>query len=128
MAAQLGTATVLKSDGVIIAKGKTLGFSQSVDMVDITNKDSGGYKQFLPADKTATFQFEGLFDETISATAGFGLLNTKLHAGTAITALFYPSTGTTYSYSAYVSNLERNAPEGDVETFSCTLQCTGAPL
>lgn len=123
---QLGTATVLKIGGVTLAKGKSVGFEQSVDMVDITNKDSGGNRQFLPANRSATITFEGLFDEAITATAGFELLNAAVQAGTQLTALFGAASGETYQYSAYVSSLSRTAPEGEVEVFSCTLQCSGA--
>jgi predicted secreted protein len=123
---QLGTATVLKINGTILAKGKSVGFEMSSNMVDITNKDSAGNKQFLPGDRSATISFEGLFDETITTTAGFSLLNAAIQNGTQLTALFGAATGKTYSYAAYVSSLSRTAPEGDVETFSCSLQCTGA--
>jgi len=126
MAAQLGTATVIKIGGVTIAKGKSAGFEQSVDMVDTTNKDSGGDREFLPANRSATLSFEGLFDESVSSTAGFDLLNDAIKAGTKVTALFGGATGKTYSYQAYISNLSRTATEGDVETFSCSIQCTGA--
>lgn len=126
MAAQIGTATVLKIGGVTLAKGKSVSFAQSVNMVDVTNKDSAGNKEFLPGDRSATMQFEGLMDETITATAGFDLLNDAIKAGTALTALFGAGSGKTYSYSCYASSLSRSAPEGDVETFSCSLQMTGA--
>lgn len=126
MAAQLGTATVLKLGGVTIAKGKSTSFSQSVDMVDVTNKGSAGNREFLPANRSATMTFEGLFDESVTTTAGFELLNLAVQNGTLLTALFGGASGETYSYGAYVSNLDRTAPEGDAETFTCTLQCTGA--
>lgn len=126
MAAQLGTATVIKIGGVTIARGKSAGFEQSADMIDVTTKDSGGDKEFLPGNRSATMSFEGLFDEAITSTAGFDLLNDAVKAGTKVTALFGGSTGKTYSYQAYISNLSRTAPEGDAETFSCTIQCTGA--
>jgi hypothetical protein len=54
------------------------------------------------------------------------LLNDAVKAGTKVTALFGAASGKTYSYQAYISSLSRTAPEGDVETFSCTIQCTGA--
>jgi hypothetical protein len=80
----------------------------------------------LPGDRSATMSFEGLFDNAISSTAGYDLLETAQNAGTLVTALFGGSTGSTYSYSAYISNISRSAPEGDAETFTCTIQCTGA--
>ena len=126
MAAQLGTPTVVKSGGVTLAKGTSAGFEQSVDMVDVTNKDSGGDREFLPANRTATITFEGLFDEAVTSTAGFDLLNDAIKAGTQLTILFGGASGKTYQYAAFCSSLSRNAPEGDVETFSATFQCTGA--
>lgn len=123
---QNGTATVLKIGGVRLANGKSVGFEQSVNMIDITNKDSGGDKAFIPGDRSATISFEGLFDEQATSTAGFDLLNDAIKAGSQLTALFGGATGKTYSYAAYASSLSRTAPEGDAETFSCTLQLTGA--
>lgn len=122
---KLGTATVIKINGVTIAYGKSAGFEKTSDMIDITSKNSGGDREFLPANRSATMSFEGLFDETISSTAGYDLLETAQNAGTLVTALFGGSTGSTYSYSAYISSLSRSAPEGDVETISCSIQCTG---
>lgn len=124
--AQLGTPTVIKINTVTIAYGKSAGFEQTVDMLDATNKSSGGDREFLPGNRSATMSFEGLFDETITSTAGFDLLNDAIKAGTKVTALFGGATGKTYAYQAYISNLSRTAPEGDLETFSCTIQCTGA--
>ena len=123
---KLGTATVIKIGGVTIAYGKSAGFEKTSDMIDITSKNSGGDREFLPGNRSATMSFEGLFDETISSTAGYDLLETAQNAGTLVTALFGGPTGSTYSYSAYISNLSRTAPEGDVETISCSIQCTGA--
>jgi hypothetical protein len=123
---QLGTATVIKIGGVTIAKGKSASFEKTSDMIDVTTKDSGGDREFLPGDRSATMSFEGLFDNAISSTAGYDLLETAQNAGTLVTALFGGSTGSTYSYSAYISNISRSAPEGDAETFTCTIQCTGA--
>lgn len=123
---QLGTATVIKINTVTIAFGKSTGFELSADMIDTTSKNSGGDREFLPGNRSATLSFEGLFDEAITSTAGFDLLNDAIKAGTKVTALFGASSGKTYSYQAYISSLSRTAPEGDVETFSCTIQCTGA--
>lgn len=122
----LGTATVIKLNGVTIAYGKSAGFEKTSDMIDITSKNSGGDREFLPGNRAATMSFEGLFDATISSTAGYDLLETAQNAGTQVTALFGGPTGSTYSYAAFISNLSRTAPEGDVETISCTIQCTGA--
>lgn len=123
---QLGTATVIKINTVTIAFGKSTGFELSADMIDTTSKNSGGDREFLPGNRSATLSFEGLFDEAITSTAGFDLLNDAIKAGTKVTALFGALNGKTYSYQAYISSLSRTAPEGDVETFSCTIQCTGA--
>lgn len=123
---QLGTATVIKINTVTIAFGKSTGFELSADMIDTTSKNSGGDREFLPGNRSATLSFEGLFDEGITSTAGFDLLNDAVKAGTKVTALFGAASGKAYSYQAYISSLSRTAPEGDVETFSCTIQCTGA--
>lgn len=125
MAANNGTATILKIGGVRLANGKSVNFDQSVTMLDVTNKDSGGNKAFIPGDREGKVSFEGLFDETISATAGFDLLNSAVQAGTALTAMFAGPVKN-YSYTAYVSGLNRVAPENAVETFTCNLQLSGA--
>ena len=125
---QSGILTLVLVDNVTIAYGRSRGFSQSADMIDISSATSGQDRVFLPSMRSATISFDGLFDETISSTAGYDLLNDKMKAGTKVTVKF----GTTvngekkYSYDAYIQSLERTAPFDGEETFSCTFQLSGA--
>jgi predicted secreted protein len=71
-----------------IANGRAAGADLSIDMIEITTKDSSGFKEYVAGEKGGTFQFEGLFEyETSVSSQGlsFDDLVTDALAGTAFT-------------------------------------------
>lgn len=97
----------------------------TMDTREITSKDSGAGKEFRPVRYSFEASGEFLFAE--DATHGYEELYDKMVAGTAVTVKL--SSGVTgdveYSGSAYITSMNRSAPDGDNETFSATLQGTG---
>jgi predicted secreted protein len=114
-----------------IANATSNDFDITKDMIDITNKDSAGWKEFLVGEGGFTMQIEGMFEEDTSVGAG-GLswkdLMTDLLAGTSVTVVMTSQvTGDQkLSGSAFFSNLTLSAPQNAVSTFSASLQGTGA--
>ena len=45
-----------------IANGRSANFDLSVDMIETTEKDSGGFKEYIAGEKGGTFQFEGVLE------------------------------------------------------------------
>jgi len=74
-----GTAVVLKINGTTVAKLKsnTMNFSRA--LIDVSNKDSGGWKQSIYGQGSGTFDFEGVFDEAGNwgFTQAFAALSAK---------------------------------------------------
>ena len=113
-----------------IANGRSTSVDISIDMIDITTKDSAGYKEYLPGEKGGTFEFEGLLEE--DGSVGGSLVSPKdlvtdALAGTMITVRWSSQvTGDVYyESSAYISNVNFSAPNNAETTFTCSLQMTG---
>lgn len=128
MAAILGTATVLRVNGTTVAKGTSLAMTRPTNMVDVTNKDSAGNQEVLPGMRSASYQFDGIYDPAVTTGAGFALLFGLQTAGTLVTAIFGPTSGgdRIYTASCFISSLSMAAPSLDKQTYSCTLTVTGA--
>jgi predicted secreted protein len=100
-------------------------------MIDVTNKDSAGAKEFIAGEYGYTLNVEGIFEEDASVSAS-GLsykdLLTDLLAGTSVTVVMTTdSTGDQkLTGSAFFSSLSLSAPNNDKATFTGTLQGTGA--
>jgi predicted secreted protein len=113
-----------------IANGRSANFDLSVDMIETTEKDSGGFKEYIAGEKGGTFQFEGVLEyESSVSTQGlsFDDLVTDALAGTAFTIRWSSqSSGDQYMQSSVlISGVSGSAPNNDVATFSCTMQMTG---
>lgn len=106
--------------------------SLSTDIRDITTKTSGGWREILPALKSASLSLSGLFAE--DATTNFNQLVDHQIAGNKLYVLF-TNTGAgssanagdeQFDVSGYITSLEQTAGTEDNVTFSMTLEITGA--
>jgi predicted secreted protein len=113
-----------------IANATSNDFEITKDMIESTNKDSAGWKEFIVGEGGFTMSVEGLFEEDGSVGAG-GLswkdVITDLLAGTSVTIVMTSNvTGDLkLSGSAFFSNLSLSAPKNDVTTFTASIQGTG---
>ena len=105
--------------------------SLSTDIRDITTKTSGGWREILPALKSASLSLSGLFAE--DATTNFNQLVDHQIAGDKLYVIF-TNTGAGASGNAgdeqfdvegYITSLEQTAGTEDNVTFSMTLEITG---
>jgi len=105
--------------------------SLSTDIRDITTKTSGGWREILPALKSASLSLSGLFAE--DATTNFNQLVDHQIAGDKLFVVF-TNTGSGASGNAgdeqfdvegYITSLEQTAGTEDNVTFSMTLEITG---
>lgn len=115
---------------VKIANGRSANFDLAVDMIETTEKDSGGFKEYIAGEKGGTFQFEGILEYDTSIGSGaysFKDLVTDALAGTSYAIRWGTQvTGDDYMQSSVlISGISGSAPNNDVATFSCTMQMTG---
>lgn len=105
--------------------------SLSTDIRDITTKTSGGWREILPALKSASLSLSGLFAE--DATNNFNQLVDHQIAGNLLYVVF-TNTGAgasanagdeQFDVSGYITSLEQTAGTEDNVTFSMTLEITG---
>ena len=114
-----------------IANATSHSIDISKDMIDVTNKDSAGAKEFIAGEYGYTLNVEGIFEDDASVSAS-GLsykdLLTDLLAGTSVTVVMTTdSTGDQkLTGAAFFSSLSLSAPNNDKATFTGTLQGTGA--
>ena len=105
--------------------------SLNTDIRDITTKTSGGWREILPALKSASLSLSGLFAE--DATNNFNSLVDHQIAGELLYVIFTNTgAGATantgdeqFDVSGYITSLEQTAGTEDNVTFSMTLEITG---
>ena len=105
--------------------------SLNTDIRDITTKTSGGWREILPALKSASLSLSGLFAE--DATNNFNQLVDHQIAGDKLYVIFTNTgAGSTanagdeqFDVSGYITSLEQTAGTEDNVTFSMTLEITG---
>jgi predicted secreted protein len=116
---------------VKIANATSNDFDITKDMIETTNKDSAGWKEFIVGEGGFTMNVDGMFEEDGSVGSG-GLswkdIITDLLAGTTVTIVMTSNVSgdIKLSGSAFFSNLTLSAPNNDVTTFSASIQGTGA--
>lgn len=114
------------SDAITHATDGSLSFS--VDEVDVTTKDSSGWKEILTGIRSGSISTSAMV--ALDATYGFEELYDAIAADTSLTIKYSTEvTGDMYhSVSAYCTSLEVNSsgPKG-VATYSATFTITGTP-
>lgn len=120
-----GTLTKIEIGGSEIAHLTSVSQSFNMATRDTSNKDSGGWRELREAQKSWSMSGEGLFAE--DSTYGYEDLFDVLVARTQVTVKQTNSNSgdVEYSGSAYITSLERTAPNEDNITFSITLEGTG---
>ena len=118
---------------VAFAQSGTLNVSMSTR--DITNKESGGYKEVLEGLREWSIDIDGAYAWTHATGAALAngaddMLNTYILSRTALTIKFGTvSTGTgdvKYSGSAFLTSFSVSAGTEDTATYSLSFEGTGA--
>lgn len=121
-----GTSILLYSGANLIAASKNHTLNLESDTMDVTTKDSAGWKEILPALKSWSIDCDGLvsFSDTynleyfVDAIANRTLLSVKLQTGTAGNERFLGD--------VYVTSASLEAPMEDATSFSVSMEGTGA--
>jgi TP901-1 family phage major tail protein len=130
-----GTDLILKvspaSAGVAVKlmHSQNVSLSMNVDTIDISTKDSAGFRDLLGGQKSFSLSADGLMD--FSATAGdtdVQELFTQALDRTAVTFVFGIDDGTLYnmSGSGFITSIEVSGGTEDAPTYSVSIEGTGA--
>lgn len=121
-----GTLFTIFIDGVAITHSTNHSMSLSQGLRDSSSKDSGGWKDNLPAQRSWTASGEAFFAE--DSTTGFTDIFATINSRAAIN--FKWRTGVTgdiyYAGTAYITELSQEAPLEDNQSFSYSMEGSGA--
>ena len=113
-----------------IANATSNDFTITKDMIETTNKDSAGAKEYIAGEYGYTMSVEGMFEEdgSVGALISWKEIITDLLAGTSVTIVMTSNvTGELkLSGSAFFNDLKLTAPQNAVSTFTASIQGTGA--
>ena len=113
-----------------IANATSNDFTVTKDMIETTNKDSAGAKEFIAGEYGYTMSVEGMFEEdaSVGALISWKEIITDLIAGTEVTIVMTSNVSGDLKLSgkALFSDLSLTAPKNDVTTFTASIQGTGA--
>lgn len=126
MAKQNGTKLKILSDGVAISNLTDVTMEVDGATIDVTTKDSSGWKEILPGLKSAKLSGSGLVDD--SSTLPPSTLFTKLTGGTSCAVIFYDTTTGNKSYTAtgYYTKFTKKGGVEDAQQFSFEIEITGS--
>ncbi|NBV95528.1 MAG: hypothetical protein EBR90_01895 [Actinobacteria bacterium] len=113
-----------------IANATSNDFTITKDMIETTNKDSAGAKEFIAGEYGYTMSVEGMFEEdaSVGSSISWKEILTDLLAGTSVTIVMTSNVSgdLKLSGSAFFNELNLTAPKNDVATFTASIQGTGA--
>jgi predicted secreted protein len=113
-----------------IANATSNDFTITKDMIETTNKDSAGAKEYIAGEYGYTMSVEGMFEEdgSVGALISWKEIITDLLAGTSVTIVMTSNvTGDLkLSGSAFFNDLKLTAPQNAVSTFTASIQGSGA--
>lgn len=113
-----------------IANATSNDFTITKDMIETTNKDSAGAKEFIAGEYGYTMSVEGMFEEdaSVGALLSWKEIMTDLMAGSTVTVVMTSNVSgdLKLSGSALFSDLKLTAPHNAVSTFTASIQGTGA--
>ena len=109
---------------------QNVSLSMNVDTIDISTKDSAGFRDLLGGQKSFSLSADGLMDFNSAGTdTEVDELFDQMFGRTAVTFTFTLAATTTgdytYSGSGFVTSLEISGGTEDAPTYSCTIEGSG---
>ena len=126
MAVFNGTNLGVYVDGTIIAAATDCSLSLNMDTIDITTKDSAGYRELLAGLRSGSMSCNGLIDYQSSNTDTVDLVAAWTNR-TALTLKFSNElTGDqSYTASGFLTSLEQSGGTEDTATYSASFELSG---
>jgi predicted secreted protein len=129
MTAYTGRSLLLKSGtwagGTIISQTRNHSYTLDHEVVDVTNKDSAGFRTILEGagTKSLTITFDGIADNSAVYEALFAAANAGTIAAYALGGI---ADGDVIEGNFHLSNFQGGGAHNGEQTFSVTLNSSGA--
>jgi predicted secreted protein len=123
MSVQNGDVVILQVGGVQVGALVSNSHNMTADMLDKSNKDTPGVKQYDAGETGWTLSLESLYDHAASEGASEAL--GYLKAGTLLSVIHGVPAGTFWQGSAYISSIEISGPKNEISSYSLELQGSG---
>ena len=124
-----GTELGVYIDSTLIAAATDCSLSLNMETIDITTKDSAGYRELLGGLKSGSISVSGLIDYLDASNKDITDLWTAWENRTSLTLKFSKANETTgelsFSASGFITSLEQSGGTEDTATFSATFELTG---
>lgn len=125
-----GTELGVYIDATLIAAATDCTLSLNMETIDITTKDSAGYRELLGGMKSGSISCSGLIDYLDAANKDMTDLWTAWENRTSLTLKFSKANESTgelsFSASGFITSLEQSGGTEDTATYSVTFELTGA--
>lgn len=120
-----GDILVLKIDGTQVGALLSNGFNLAADMIEATNKDSAGAKEYVSGEYGWGMSYESLYDP--DATEGLSEAVGYIKAGTSLDVYWGDTTsgGTYFNGSALMASVDVSGPKNEMGSYSGEIQGTG---
>ena len=121
-----GTNLGVYIDGTIIAAATDCSLSLNMETIDITTKDSAGYRELLAGMRSGSISVSGLVDYQ-DTNKDIVDLYTAWENRTSLTLKFSSelSNDTSFTASGFLTSLEQSGGTEDTATYSATFELTG---
>lgn len=124
-----GTELGVYMDSTLIAAATDCSLSLNVETIDITTKDSAGFRELLGGVRSGSISVSGLVDYLDASNKDVTDLWTAWEARTAVTVKFAKTNEVagelSFSASAIITSLEQSGGTEDTATYSATFELTG---
>jgi TP901-1 family phage major tail protein len=125
-----GTELGVYIGGTLIAAAQDVSLSLNMETIDITTKDSSGYRELLGGLKSGSMSVSGLIDYLDASNKDITDLWTAWENRDTLTLKFSKATETagelSFSASGFITSLEQSGGTEDTATYSATFELTGA--
>ena len=130
MASFNGTELGVYIGGTLIAAATDCSLSLNMETIDITTKDSAGYRELLGGLKSGSISCSGLIDYLDASNKDITDLWTAWENRDTLVLKFAKANETagelSFSASGFITSLEQSGGTEDTATYSATFELTGA--
>lgn len=126
---QLGSDIFLLLDDTAIECTTEVSMEASAEEIDVSCKNTNGDSDFLPGQKTRTYNVSGIYTDGDTSNKDFNDLEVAFEAGTEFTALFggVDTGDATWEQTVVITNISLNSGGNQsATTWSATLKGKGA--
>jgi TP901-1 family phage major tail protein len=125
-----GTELGVYISDTLIAAATDCSLSLNMETIDITTKDSAGYRELLGGLKSGSISCSGLIDYLDASNKDITDLWTAWENRDTLTLKFSKANETagelSFSASGFITSLEQSGGTEDTATYSATFELTGA--